>query len=460
MLKSEFPEHMFERLPNEPFHYGDYPDLSAGVDYFRTLMGVENWKARREEAAWRFYRSLVGEQSDPSGEGRYYHLKDLFGWYLFLGEAFTDHPQNYEVFYGSRVVPILAAIGRNRDLIPQICGFEDRAKRLIGSEKSQPNGCLFEMLVALAYARDGASVAFHPEERGRAKTYDLDVEAHGQAWAVECKRLESGDYVESERKRKLELWMPAGRLIVPTGRSIYIKVDFIVELFDVPNNYLIKRVKTFLRSGEISSLWNDEYATGMIGDLDLQPLQTSLKDGHILYPGPIYNKLLTGSYWRYDNLNILHKVKLAENPHFIDEVGQAIVLRTRSVSESAIEKKARDIKRKLAEANRQLPTDKAGVVHVGMEALGDDVIERRRYEKIMDTISNFNSERKPLSFIYWHYFAPEASPEETWAIDETFQWRSIRGDRRPLSSTSLVLPPESEGREGMHWDGIPNQTFR
>lgn len=457
MLRSELPPHMFERLPGEFFHYGDFPELSAGVAYFRDLMGDEQWATRREAAAWRFYRSLVGEQHDPSNEGRFYGLEDLFSWYLFLGEALTDHPQNYEVFYGSRVVPILAAIGRNRDLIPQISGFEERARRLIGPEKSQPNGGLFEMLVALAYARDGASVSFRPEERGRAKTYDLDVTAHATSWAVECKRLEAGEYAENERLRKLALWMPAARMIVPSGRSIYANVDFSVELTDVPDDYLIRRVENFLRSGEKSSLWSDEHAIGTIGDLDLEPLQKALEDGYLLYPGPTYNKLLTGSYIRYDNLNIVQKLRFAENPHFIDEVGQAVVLRARSLSEGAVEKKARDIRRKLAEANEQLPPDKRGVIHIGIEALGGDIIEKRRYEKIMKTISKFNAGKKPLSFIYWHYFAPEATPEETWAIDETFQWRGIRGDKRPLSLTSLILPPEAQGRQGMHWDGNPNE---
>ncbi len=460
MLLPEFPPHMFERLPDEPFHYGDFPDLSAGVGYFRDLLGLENWKERREAAAWRFYRSLVGEQEDASGEGRFYGLEDLFGWYLFLGEALTDHPQNYEVFYGCRVVPVFAAIGRNLALVPQIEGFEERARHLIGRGKSQPNGGLFEMLVALAYARDGAKVAFKPEEPGRAKAYDLDVEIDGTSWAVECKRLEGGDYVESERARKRELWKPAARLIVPSGRSIYANVDFSVELGDVPDDYLFRHVAEFLRSGKDSSLWSDDCASGVIGDLDLEPLQTALEDGYILYPGPVYNKLLTGTYFRYDELNTLQKVKHAENPHFIDEVDQAIVLRIRSLSEGAIEKKARDFKRKLVEANRQLPVDRPGVIHIGLEALGDDRIEHRRYEKIMKTINDFDPKGKPLSFIYWHYFAPEASPEETWAFDETFQWRGIREEKRPLSLTSLVLPHQAEGRDGMHWDGVSNETFR
>lgn len=153
-------------------------------------------------------------------------------------------------------------------------------------------------------------------------------------------------------------------------------------------------------------------------------------------------------------------MRFAENPHFIDDVSQAIVLRTKNISAAAIERRARDIKRKLAEATEQLPTDRPGVIHIGIEALGSDAVERRRYNKITESINNFNTYTKPISFIYWHYFAPEAPPDELWAIDETFMWRGIRDDQMPLLENSLILPPESVGREGAHWDGQVTPTYR
>jgi hypothetical protein len=88
------------------------------------------------------------------------------------------------------------------------------------------------------------------------------------------------------------------------------------------------------------------------------------------------------------------------------------------------------------------------VVHIGFEALGADAIERRRYEKIMDTTRKFDRGRTQLQYIYCHYFAPEASPEETWAIDETVQWLGIHPDRRPPKAGHL-LPSDSTGRSGV-----------
>lgn len=440
--------------------YGEFPELKIGTDYFKSLMTNDEWIERRAVAAKQFYQSLVGELADPSGMGRYFSLKDQIGWYLYLGESFTDHPPNYEVFYGCRVVPVLAAIGRNIHFVDQIAGFEDRARRIVHQDRAQPNGPLFELLVALAYARDGAEVAFRPEMPGREKAHDLDVTIDDEIWAVECKRLETGEYAENERQKMRDLWMPCSKTIADTGRSTYIGVDFRIEMQDVPDDYLVRISDRFLKSGQTSLLWHDDIAGGVIGDLDLQPLQSSLKTGYVLHPGPVYNKLLTGSYYRYDNLNIIHKVKFAPNPHFVDEIDQAIVARWKSVSEEAIDRKARDIRRKLADANSQLPDGVPGVIHIGLEALGADEIEHRRYEKIMQTIDNFDPKGKDLRYIYWHHFAAEVSPEEVWAIDETFSWRGLYPTKRPLNEGRLLLPNGAIGRAGTHWDGKGNESYR
>jgi len=279
MLKSELPPDMFLRGENDIFHYGDFPDLEQGVDYFRSLIGFDDWRIRRERIARYFYGSITGSPPDPNGSGRFYPTDDLFGWYLFLGEALTEYPQHYEVFAGCRIVPILASIGRNRTLISSIDGFDDRARRLAGPERSQANGGLFELLVALAYARDGGTVAFRPEEKGGGKTYDMDVHSRGNEWAIECKRMEAGDYVERERARKLDLWRPASQLLVPTNRSIYVGIEFKVEIFNAPDSYIFDICRRFLTTGDDNILWSDEFSTGSIGNLDLNPLRSSLSSG-------------------------------------------------------------------------------------------------------------------------------------------------------------------------------------
>jgi hypothetical protein len=129
----------------------------------------------------------------------------------------------------------------------------------------------------------------------------------------------------------------------------------------------------------------------------------------------------------------------------------AVVARWSSLSQSAVEKKARDILKRLSEANDQLPDNVAGVIHIGFEALGSDEIEVRRYDKIIDTARGFDRGRSRLEFIYCHYFAPDPSPETIWAIDETVQWVGISAKGRPLE-TGKLLPSADAGREGVHWE--------
>jgi len=444
-----FPDDMFNLRPGEAPMYGELPELKRAVDYFKSLMTVDQWTKRREAVATRFYNSLIGELNDPTG--RYFDEDDSFGWYLFLGEAFNDHPHNYEVVYGCRVIPILAAIGQNLDTLRGIKGFSERALRLLGSERRQPNGILFEMLVAAAYVREGGKVVFRPEAPGKEKSHDLDVEKGGKRWAIEYKRMESGEYAETERQRMRDLWYYPSLTLLKENRSVILDVRFKIELMDVSENYLLRKIERFLRRTGLSfHMWADAVSIGSVGDLDLLPIQAALKHNHLLYPGPQYNKILTGNYQRYDSMLLMQRVKYTENPHFIEEVDLAIVARWNSLSEQAIDKKARDILKRLSEANGQLPDDVSGVIHIGFEALGVDLIEERRFQKILETARNFDRGKSKLEYIYCHCFAPEASPEETWAIDETVQWLGIRPGGLPLKP-GILLPAKNGGRAGVHW---------
>jgi hypothetical protein len=458
----DFPPDMYLLRPGETPLYGTFPELKKGVEWFISQLPEGEWPIRRDATAKRFYRSLIGEFPDATGKGRYFDERDMFGWYLFLGEAFTDHPWNYEVFFGCHVIPVLGAIGRDLEILQQVEGFADRAKSVATVERSQPNAGLFEILVAAAYARAGWRVRFRPVQKGLARTYDLDAEKGSRRYAIECKRMEGGEYVEAERARMRELWRtPCLGLAQVDQRSTYLDVRFKIELRDVPDSYLLHRTRQFVKSGMPSLLWDDNIASGVIGDLDLTPIQESLKTGYLLHPGPVFNKLLTGSYRRYGGMIEVTRVKRATNPHFIDDLDLAVIAQWSSLSETAIDKKARDIQAKLVEANKQLPPDIPGVIHIGFEALSGDMVEQRRYEKILHRVQNFERAGSRLEFIYCHYFAPETSPTETWAIDETVQWVGVRevGVRefdRPLRSGTLILP-EKHGprRSGVHWDGLP-----
>src|SRR3546814_12232958 len=88
---------------------------------------------------------------------------------------------------------------RTDTLFPYTTLFRS-ARRLMNADRSQPDGGLFELLVALAYYRDGWETAFAPERPGVAKTHDPNVRKGRSRWAVECKRMDRSSYEARERE--------------------------------------------------------------------------------------------------------------------------------------------------------------------------------------------------------------------------------------------------------------------
>jgi hypothetical protein len=446
----DFPKDFFGPPPKRSDNWPDHPDLRCAVDWFRSFIPEAEWRVRREAAVRRLYQAALGQIEDQADKGLFYVERDTFGWYLFLADAYLDHVWNYEPIWGCRVVPVLIAIGRDLPLLRDIAGIEGRARRLVGPEKSQPNGILFELLVGAAYRRAGAEVELLEERPGKARTCEMLVRLHGRTWAVECKRMETGQYAEHERCRMRELWGPSSAGLLGMNRSVFCDARFDVEIADVPTHYLTDKVWEWLASERPSLLWNDAIGNGVVGDLDLEPLRTVLATDNVLGASSRILQLLTGRYIRNANYVTATRMQPGGNPRYIGDCDLAVVLRWKTMSRLAIDRKARDIIEKLAEANDQLPDDMPGIVHVGFEAVEGDDVERARYDKIMTTANRFDPRGKRLEYVYCHYFVPEQPPDQSWAYDETTQRCAVRPQAPPpLNKVFLVSPDES--RPGPHW---------
>lgn len=439
----ELPEGLFGPLAEEERDWPDRPDLRRAVEWFKGYVGAD-WEKRRYTAFVRLYAAAIGTM-DPSGKGQFFAENDTFGWYLFLADAFLDHPWNYEPMYGSRVIPVFDAIGRNLNRLKGVENIEERLARLVGSERSQPNGGIFELLVASAYLRAGGTVAFHPETRGKGKSYDLDVEIDGLKLAVECKRMETTDYGEKERMHMRHLWRGASDLAKSMDRSTFANVTFGVPVFDVPESYLVGKVDAWLRSGRPSLLWNDEIGHGVVGEPDLAPLNAVLETDDVLTAGSKVLSLITGSYRRHENYIQGLRTAGGMSPRHMGACNLAIVLRWKTVAPAAVDAKAKDVFRKLIEANDQLPSDRPGIIHVGFEAVEGNEAEQARYAKILANTATFDPKGKPLPYVYNHYLIPESPPDEAWVFEERVQWHRITGViPRPLKKPYLVLPDDHE----------------
>jgi len=447
-----------------PPDWPDDPDIRRAVDWIHSFLEPGEWKRRRFAALHYFVNTASGEApADPAGKGRFFDERDQFAWYLFLAQAYLDHPVIYDFTFGPRVMPIMAGIGRNVDLLKGVQGVEARVRRMIGREKGQPNACLFELLVAAAYRQRGAEVSFVEEQPGVAKTHDLDVLLDGTLWAVECKRLEVGQYTEDERTRARQLWVPLAQGFQERNIDVYCNTRFLVELSKVAVEYLASKVKQWLAGGMLRPVtWSDSLSIGEIRRLDLGPLTCVLENDDVALNSSRLYELLTGAYKPNGKfISSLH-VQRADNPLYMSECLGGTVFDWESLSADSVDAKARYVLKRLSDANSQLPNERPSIIHVGLEAVDGLEVERARYDKIIRNIAEFDPGTKQLEYVYVTWFAPEAPPNNSGAFDETSHWQTVRPRRpRPLDSGLLVLPPALPSRDGAHWQPPhnPNPTF-
>lgn len=436
----------------------DWPEdveLRSGVNWLLAFLEPEDWKRRRFATLQRFLDSASGESArEASDKGRFFDERDQFAWYLFLAQAFLDHPTIYDFTFGCRILPVFRAIGRSVKLLRSVKGIDTRVQRMIGPEKGQPNACLFELLVAIAYVQRGATVSFLEERPGVAKTHDMDVVLDDVAWAVECKRMEVSEYGEKERAISRELWMPLAQSFYKRGLDVICTVDFLVEMHLVPKTYLFSKASQWLEGGGLVPVtWSDLLSVGRIQRLDLSPLREVLKTDDVAMNSSRLHELLTGAYKRNAHIITALRVLRADNPLYLAECDTGTVFDWDSRSIGSVDGKARDVLKRLSDATKQLPDGRSCIVHIGLEAVDGMDVERARYEKVINSIGNFDPGTKQLEYVYVTWFAPECPPNNQGAFDETCHWQAVRKlHPRPLAEGLLFLSPEVPSREGVHWE--------
>lgn len=439
----------------KPDEWVEDADLRRAVDWFISFLKAAEWEGRRFAAFTQFVEVATGERKEPVGKGRFFDEKDRFAWYLLLGENWLERPMLYDTAYGARVVPVLMAIGHNLEALKAVPGVEQRVQRMVIKEKAQPNGCLFELLVAAAYLREGATVAFLDEKPGVKKTHDMDVQLRGVSYAVECKRLETSEYTEAEREAARGLWMPVARRFEQQAMSVRCDVEYIAELSSVPRSYLASKAQQWMSQGALLPLsWSDEYSIGNLSRLDLAPLQRELERSEIAFNGTRIHELLLGKNKRNASVITSLLIDRAENPLYIKSCERGTVCNWSSVSPAATESKARDVLKRVSEGCAQLPDGRFGVVHIGLEAVEGDDVERARHAKLQKSLQGFDPQGKDLKYVYVHWFAPESPPAEAFAFDETRHCEAIRPEGAFPIEGFLVLPAytRQDTRAGGHWD--------
>lgn len=236
------------------------------------------------------------------------------------------------------------------------------------------------------------------------------------------------------------------------------EISYKIELSQVPDNYLSERVR-YVFERKSGQSWDNHISSGYLRPINWSLARKILAYDDVYFSGSRMIEILVGYYIHEAGHSLAAKWRpSAERPGYAAAVYQASVVSWRSQSVAARRQKARHFRRVLAKAEGQLPSDRPGVIHIGIESSSGSNVDLTRHFFNSLEARLFKIKDSRLRWIYGNYFVPEATTRrsEGWAITETMVPYKVgkHQTRWPLPGHMLVSP-EVEGEPGTHWDKIP-----
>lgn len=408
--------------------------LPSGIEQDRDVEAALHWLAsvscdspafwRRIKAAQAHYRVFteasqnLGQDPDLADLG-----PDVVASFLAQAKSLLDGRRTYDIALASRCIPWIKQLGVNVSDLARVNGAAERARRMLDDASTAPDGPMLELVMGGNYAADGLDVTFISEAPGQAKTPDLHLFVLGVAEpvAIELKRLRQGQYELEERARHRLMFRRAAAIIDARGLSLHIDVTYTRELKDVPEGYLAERLSRFLASPLVlpgAYPWRDEFSAGQIKPANLPAVREDTRNGS-LYFGTKMARLLSDAQVQDSGYHLAAGGKPDErDARYMDEVRYASVVTWQCTAAESIEKKARHVKNRLVEAEKQVRSAGIGIIHLAMDAEASCESSDLRRERNKQAILEFKSESL-VAALYVHYLVPRISEAHSWLVDET-----------------------------------------
>jgi hypothetical protein len=448
-----------------PFGNYEDPEVERALQWFLAFIDPGEWKQRVDKIEEQIEVVLRphGSRAESTTHGALSIHDDQFGWYLYLVDAALHDVMKYEPTQGSRVVPIFKRLGADLDSLKGIIGVESRVSRLFGEGRGQADSALFELLVALLWARNGFQVELL-QEQPPLKQPDIRAVKDGSEWFIECKRLQkSSAYSEAERAKWLAMWVPLRNFLIDQSISAVFDITFHVELGSLPDTFLVEQLAGKLALVQLPChLIDNEIWSARAQPVDYATANAHLRRYYVRYPGEQLNELIAGRRDAHRGFTGVVDGKYVRfggrgSSAFLTKMIFAAGSFWNCDAPAAVARKARDIRGRLADAVRQLPDNAKSAVHVALETLDGPDVEFRRLMRMLKSIVNFDPYGKDLRWVYCHMLQSYAPPDDMWVIDETVHHfdKNEPGNQEPIKSRTVIIPDDVDGQDGVHWLRAP-----
>jgi hypothetical protein len=334
-----------------------------GIAPFLAKMAPGEWARRRGAILDALKLVDRGTELDTAKPVRY--QEDEIAWYLFLCEQSLDDPLCMDVNQVARAAPFFAGIGTRWGAMHRVKGLDKKLDEAVHKYRKEPDGVIFEISVALAYAASGWEVELI-EEQPPAKSPDMRVCRDGVELYVECKRLaRRTSYAEQERNDFLKLWDAAKEVLIRNGQWVWFKGMFHVEVAALPVDFLSGIFQKCLPIGlDEVLIYDGPEASIHARRIDQRAVLSHMEKYRVKANSPMLHTLLGADWAPLNSSSTI--IKLAKTSHvvdcevpvlgsYIDKIAWACGFTRDFDSPASLDKKAKDITKHLSEAVKQVP---------------------------------------------------------------------------------------------------------
>lgn len=341
---------------------------------------------------------------------------DLPAGVLLQAHALLRDRRFFDSRLASRTLPFLKLIGMAVSSLHRIEGAEDRAREFLNPRNGHPEGTLLELATAARYLLEGYRVRFIPESDRRTPDIELIFE-HGSIQA-ECKRLQISRYELVETDKVRRMFSRACNLAATRNAFVHLDVSFLAPLDPVPDDYLEKHMERALGNDPVDYAWDDEVSRGRIQPGDQHALREDTIDSSLLV-GPKLFRLFTHTV--VPSRRVLMGVRGASHdmdPRYLHDFEAVALCSWDTESQESMEARARQIRSKLAEVDRQLEHCDLGLAHIVVDAERDTNAADLRRDRIREAVLNFRFASR-VGVITTHYLLTHTAESNSWTMDET-----------------------------------------
>ncbi len=368
---------------------------------------------------------------------------DLPSGMLLQAHALTCDRRFFDARIASRAIPFLKLIGSALPHLQHVEGIEGRASEFLNPRNNHPEGSLLELATAARYLLEGYHLRFIPESDRR--TPDIELITDRGSVQVECKRLRSGQFELSESTKVRRIFAPTCDLIAGRKAFVHLDVTFLAPLTAVSDGYLIGHVERALDAIPINYSWEDPFARGTIVSGDHQALLEDTADSSLLV-GPKLFRLFTKKV--VPSQRILMGVRGAPNesdPRYLDNFEAVALCSWDTESAESVTTRARYVRSKLAEIDRQLQASALGAAHIVVDAERDANAADLRRSRIQEQITGFRFDSN-VGSVTTHYLLTHTAETKAWTVDETADYAS-RMPESLLEDPRLFIEGDELGSE-------------